>query len=528
VSSRQDYTLRPVPPRALALSLAALAVPVTAAFLFPESLAQYRAMLWLLALVPAFLLAYYRGWRGVTVAFGGGMAALALTQTLSFLLGRNVQDWPLLVLVVAAYIGIVLGIGWLTETVRDVSARLREEEARRTLEKALDTMQLGVTITDLDGTITYANPADARQHGYTVTELIGQDAGVYAPSPTRRRLTREQLEALSSWKREGVNARKDGSTFPVHLTSDVVRGVSGDPIGIVTTCEDISDRRQADEALQGAYSDLRKSHTALQSAQLQLIEAEKLESVGRLAAGVAHEVKNPLMTLLTGVKILSQRVQPGDEDLATLLRDMEEAVKRADGVIRGLLDFSAPRELDLKVQDLNVIVQRSVELVKHELDRGQVTVVKELQEGLPELELDRFKMEQVLINVLTNAAHATPPGGRITIRTSCRPMLLVGRYDGGSGEDRLESGDYAVFLEIEDSGTGIPEEKLDKIFDPFFTTKPTGKGTGLGLSVTRQIVEMHGARMHIRNREEGGVRVTIVFELSSGESSDGEEAHTGG
>jgi signal transduction histidine kinase len=224
------------------------------------------------------------------------------------------------------------------------------------------------------------------------------------------------------------------------------------------------------------------------------------------------------MTLLTGVKIISQRIPIEDEDVKTLLQDMEDAVKRADGVIRGLLDFSAPRELELHPVDLNDVVTRSLGLVKHECDRAQVSVAKELEQGLPQLELDRFKIEQVLVNILTNAAHATPPGGRITIRTSRRPLMLISDAEDVQG---MESGQHAVFLEIEDTGTGIPDEKLAKIFDPFFTTKPTGKGTGLGLSVTRQIVEMHGARMNVRNREEGGVKVTITFPLNAERSGDG-------
>lgn len=520
-----DHVARPVPPRALWISLGALAVPVIAALFFPDVLGEYRAMLWLLALVPAFLLAYYRGWRGVSVAFVVGMAVLAATQVVSSIVGREVQDWPLLFWVVAAYVGIVLGIGWLAAVVRDVSERLREQEERRQLEKALETMQLGVTVTDKNGKIVYANPADARQHGYEIEELIGRDVAIYAGVERRRPFTEEQLRSMSSWKRESVNIRRDGTTFPVHLTSDVVFGIDGDPIAVVTTCEDITDRKLAEEKLEGAYSNLRKSHTALQAAQMQLIEAEKLESVGRLAAGVAHEVKNPLMTLLTGVKILAQRTDRDDADVATLLGDMEEAVKRADGVIRGLLDFSAPRELQLKETDLNAVVRRSLGLVKHELAKGRIESVTELEEGLLPLRLDAFKMEQVLVNLLTNAAHATPPGGRITVRSSVRPLMLVSSTAEGDG---IESGEQAVFLDVEDTGSGIPEEKLAKIFDPFFTTKPTGKGTGLGLSVTRQIVEMHGARMYVTNRQEGGVRVRIVFQLENWGSGDGQEANSGG
>ncbi len=249
----------------------------------------------------------------------------------------------------------------------------------------------------------------------------------------------------------------------------------------------------------------------MQAAQLRLIEAEKLESVGRLAAGVAHEVKNPLMVILTGLRILAQRQQSDrDEDLQTVLDDMTDAVARADSVIRGLLDFSRPHELTLTPQDLNGVVEQSLSLVKHELDKHHVTLETELQPDLPRVELDEFKIQQVLINLFTNAAHAMPDGGILTVRTSAEPQQMSVDTSPSGGAD-LRTGQRDVTLVVDDTGTGIPTDALAKIFDPFFTTKPTGKGTGLGLSVAWQIVEMHDATIEFENRDEGGVRVTVVF-----------------
>ena len=515
---------RHVPPRALAISIAALGVPVVQALFFADSVGEYGAMLWLLPLLPAFLLAYYRGWRGVSLAFGGAMAALALTQVAAELLGRSVPNTTLLLLVVGAYVGIALGIGWLAEVMRDGTRQRRQEEALRRLEKALETMQLGVTIVDVAGKILYANPADARQHGYTVAELIGQDIGVYSPGGRRKPLSPEELLRFISWKRESRNTRRDGTSFPAQLRSDVVLGIAGEPIGVVTSCEDITERKATEEQLRQTHGRLRQSHADLEAAQLHLIEAERMESVGRLAAGVAHEVKNPLMTLLTGVQYLQRFTPPTDPQVVTLLADMRDAVQRADAVIRGLLDFSAPRELDLEVQDLRQVIRQSLPLVKHELDRAQVTLTTELADDIPALLLDAFKLQQVLINIITNAAHATPPGGRVTVRTTHRPLRLVSGEDPGA---ELQSGRRAAFIEVEDTGSGVPPDKLSKVFDPFFTTKPTGKGTGLGLSVTRQIVEMHGGTVHLENRTEGGARVTIVLPTDTQGSNHGQEAHPG-
>lgn len=135
-------------------------------------------------------------------------------------------------------------LGW---TRRSGSGRL--ESARVGLEKAVETMQLGVTVTDLDGRIVYTNPADARMHGYTVEELIGQDVGIFAPGGTRKPMSGAELERMTSWRRETINLRKDGTTFPCHLMSDVVRDRDGKVIGVVTTCEDITHRKAAEQAL---------------------------------------------------------------------------------------------------------------------------------------------------------------------------------------------------------------------------------------------------------------------------------------
>jgi signal transduction histidine kinase len=286
------------------------------------------------------------------------------------------------------------------------------------------------------------------------------------------------------------------------------------------------EQQETKKELRLTHAHLRRSHADLKLAQWKLIEAEKLEAVGQLAAGVAHEVKNPLMTLLTGTRYLKEHAKIEDENVRMLLDDMLDAVERADSVITGLLDFSAPRELELRPTDLNDLVKRSAKLVQHELNRAHVSLRTELAKDIPPLMLDGFKIQQVLVNLFTNAAHATPKGGVIVMRT-CRTDSVV--YGADSAQDGvLESGRDMVILQVDDTGTGIAPEQLSKLYDPFFTTKPTGKGTGLGLAVTRQIVDMHGGKIDIRNRDTGGARVTVVFNVLE-EVTDGEqEAHTAG
>jgi len=387
---------------------------------------------------------------------------------------------------------------------RDITEQKRAEEALRWLEKAVETMELGVTITNTDGNIVYTNPADASMHGYTLEELICKDVQIFAPRDLWKPMALNQMNEIDSWTRESLNIRKDGTTFPVQVMSSAVTNAAGATIGIVTLCEDITERKRAEEELKAA--------------QLQLIQSEKLESVGRLAAGVAHEVKNPLAIILQGLAYLSHVPSTADDDnVAMVLQKMDNAVKRADRVIGGLLDFSAQRAGDVRPADVNAVLEQSLLLVKHELVKAHVPVVKKLGQDLPPLMLDRHKIEQVFVNLFLNAIQAMPEGGTLTVKTNAKQPRELGLGDGRQQTDPVRGEETLVMIEVEDTGTGIPQDKLDRIFDPFFTTKPTGQGTGLGLTVTRKIIELHSGKIDIRNRPEGGVRVTLTFKKDRGE-----------
>jgi len=262
------------------------------------------------------------------------------------------------------------------------------------------------------------------------------------------------------------------------------------------------------DRLKETHQHLLQAHEELKSAQMQLIQTAKLESIGRLAAGVAHEVKNPLAVIQLGVDYLTRTTKDtGDRDSIETIQEMADAVRRADVVVKGLLDFSRSEQLGLALMDLNSVIEESLLLVRHELTKNHISLEKHLAGQLPQVELDRNKIKQVLINVFMNAIQAMGNNGTLSVKT------FISRPTGSEAAGQSPAGEKVVVL-VEDTGTGIPEDKLDKLFDPFFTTKPVGTGTGLGLSVSRNIIELHRATIKIANRK--GVRgaaVSIAFPI---------------
>jgi signal transduction histidine kinase len=273
------------------------------------------------------------------------------------------------------------------------------------------------------------------------------------------------------------------------------------------TCAELA---LSQERLRQTVEQLTEANRELETTQMQLIQAAKLESVGTLAAGVAHEVKNPLQTILMGVSYFSSSLPAGSEAQASVLNDMRDAVHRANSIIRELLQFSAATKFELKEDDLNAVLERSLGLVNCELVASRITLVRELSASLPPCRFDRGKLEQVFINLFINAIQAMSQGGTLTVRT--RAGLPAKDWTLPEPLARAwKAGEPAVMVEIRDTGPGIPEKNLRRVFDPFFTTKPVGVGTGLGLSIVKRIVDLHEGAIDLRNAPGGGVLVTLVL-----------------
>jgi len=240
----------------------------------------------------------------------------------------------------------------------------------------------------------------------------------------------------------------------------------------------------------------------LEEAQAQLLQAEKLASIGQLAAGIAHELNNPLMVIMgnTQLALRMLRGEPIPKDLIPELKELLQALDqeshRSKTIVGNLLDFSRVKPPMEVASDLHKLLDESLNLVGHQASLQSVEVVKRYAKDLPLLKADPGQLKQVFVNCILNAVQAMPQGGRLTLETARSQTHLTVR--------------------IQDTGVGISEELVSKVFDPFFTTKEVGKGTGLGLSVSYGIIQHHQGTINLNSKIGQGTTVTIQLPLSRG------------
>ncbi len=410
---------------------------------------------------------------------------------------------------------------------RDIT-RLKQIEdelaaERNMLRSVIENLPDPIFVKDAQGYYVLDNEAHCRSLGKTSREeVIGHDSADFFPPGEAAAFKRDDDRIVATGvpmlnHEECVPDATGRKRWLLTTKAPIFNAETGLVERLVCIRRDITQTKEAEEKLKAANMDLslalanlKQASEQLRSIQLQLIEAEKMKSIGRLAAGVAHEVKNPLAIITMGIDYL-EGVPSEDATNKEILIEMRSAVKRADNVIRGLLDFSVPRQLEVTMASLTEIIERSLLLVRGEMSGAAFTLSTDFEPGLPELRIDPMKIEQVFVNLITNAVHAMPNGGSLAVRVYSKQLTGVGENLAGSAPEAFQVGDRVVVAEIDDSGTGIPEGKLGKIFDPFYTTKPTGKGTGLGLTVTRSIIDLHGGTIDINNRPEGGARATVMF-----------------
>lgn len=349
----------------------------------------------------------------------------------------------------------------------------------------------GVIAADTTGKILIFNEAAAEISGYTVEEALNTITirDVYPEGGAR-----EVMKMLLSDEYGGegklisyhIDAKhKSGTIFPISLNASIVyeNGKKVATIGF------FHDRREEI-----------RMQKALEKTQVQLLQAEKMASLGKMAAGVAHQLNNPLSGIILFTKLVMEEYDlPGDA-LKDLERVLDDA-NRAKDIVKELLEFARQTSHDMKPQDINDIITRTMFLLENQSIFHNIEIVKDLEKNLPMIMGDAQQLNHIFMNTILNAADALEGTGKLSLKTRFLP----------------EKG--MVSIEISDTGSGIPDDVLPHIFEPFYTTKEQGKGTGLGLSMVYGIVESHGGL--IRAESEPEVGTTFHIELPSVEVCEG-------
>ena len=258
--------------------------------------------------------------------------------------------------------------------------------------------------------------------------------------------------------------------------------------------DQVEKERKAHAELNIAHQELSAYVRKLEESQEQLIQAEKLTSLGQLAASIAHEINNPLAGVLVYTQLLSKKVT-GDalqkEEALSQLSKMESEISRCSRIIRNLLDFARQTEPVLRLVDVNQVIEQVLAMVGHQAQIQKVDVVKEFSPYLPKVMADFDQLQQIFTNLTLNAIQAMPEGGRLTVRSSAV--------------------DNEVRVDVQDTGCGISKENLGKLFTPFFTTKVKGKGVGLGLAVVHGIIERHKGKITVQSEVGKGTTFSVYF-----------------
>ena len=360
----------------------------------------------------------------------------------------------------------------------------------------------GIMLLSRDYKILWANKKIIQMSGLRKDDIIGltcYEATHHAKQPCKPPLDLCPIEdVLKTGKSKVIEHKhrdKDGNELIVEVAVYPIKDAKGNIMRFIHIARDIT---------------LKKMF------ELEIIQMEKMSALGILSAGVAHEIKNPLAIISQGLDYLSKG-ETKDKDAvkeSEVLSMLKDALKRAEMIIEELMIFSRKSPLEVKQENVNEVLEFSLNLARNNPDFRDIELKKEYGESLPNVFVDRGKIYQVFLNIIINAIQAMSGKGTLTIRTSLKVLSEIGMGVGRRAGDFFQPGEKAVFIEIEDSGPGIDEEKLNKLFTPFFTTKGPGKGVGLGLSICKTIVDSHKGVIRGESPIGKGAKFTVVLPIT--------------
>ncbi|MFO7911046.1 MAG: PAS domain S-box protein [Desulfotignum sp.] len=364
-------------------------------------------------------------------------------------------------------------------THQDITGRKETEVQLRFQSLVLNQIQDRVTVTDLDGVITYVNDAVVQALGYSRNELIGVSTEKFGrnleKSVTQQEIVEDTLEQ-GQWRGEVVNQTADGQELMLDCRTQVVFDEQGRRIALAGISTDITERKKAE--------------AEREKLQSQLLQAQKMESVGRLAGGVAHDFNNMLGVILGHTELALLQIEE-NHDLQADLTEIQKAATRSADLVKKLLAFARKQTISPKQIDLNDTVERMLNMLRR-LIGEDIDLVWQPAAHLWSVKMDPSQIDQILANLCVNARDAISGVGKVTIETGKKT------FDEEYCKEHLGfiSGDF-VLLAVSDNGCGMDKDTLDNLYEPFFTTKEVGKGTGLGLATVYGIVKQNNGFINV-------------------------------
>ena len=411
--------------------------------------------------------------------------------------------------------------------VDDITERRLAEHARAMLAAIVDSSEDAIISKDLDGIIRSWNAGAEHLFGYRAEEMIGQSITRIIP-PDRQQ---EETNILRSLRRgepvdhfDTVRVGRDKRPINVSLTISPIKDATGNVIGASKIARDITERRRIEDQrdefsrelekkVSERTAELEQTHRALlqdmeerNKLEDQLRQAQKMESVGTLAAGIAHDLNNILNIIQGYTSVLGDGAK-GDE-IGESVDAITETTKRGGALVQQLLTLARKTETKFEPTNANTLIQKLSSLIKETFPKNIETTLDLARSNLPSIIADSNQITQVLLNLCVNARDAMPDGGRLALRT----RLVHGKDLEEYGE--LKAEEY-VSIEIIDTGTGMDEDVQNRIFEPFFTTKEIGQGTGLGLAVVYGIVKNHNGLIQVKSRPMRGTTFRVYLPVLS-------------
>ncbi len=367
----------------------------------------------------------------------------------------------------------------------DITMRKQAEEERERLMTAIEQAGETVVITDTEGIIQYVNPAFERISGYSSKEAIGQNPRILQSGKHSKQFYRELWQTITSgktWKGRFINKKKDGSIYIEEATISPVHDITGKIINYIAVKRDITEQLKLEE---------------------QFLQAQKMQSVGRLAGGIAHDFNNMLTVIMGHIEILmASDISPS---IKKELQEIKKAAEHSSDITKKLLAFARKQTIDLKVLNINETIERMLKMLTRLIGEN-IDFSWKPAKNLWSVKMDPTQINQILTNLCVNAKDAISGNGKITIETE--NITFDETYC--STHEGFSPGDY-VMIAVSDNGCGMDRETIKKIFEPFFTTKEIGKGTGLGLATVYGIVKQNRGFINVYSEEGKGTTFKIYI-----------------